>query len=137
MTGAAPSGVDDVRPDESLEHCRAQAAAWQDDARNRYGRRLDTYRVCELVDVPEAPEMDVTVTVHAIADDGLPDFTTDRTLVGRVAFLFDGCIVSGWPLPGGLWEANTDVGHGRPFGGVTHWVEFPRPLREFAAPPTT
>jgi hypothetical protein len=68
---------------------------------------------------------ELTVRIHAIAEDGLPDM--DR-LVGRVAFLFDGCIVSGWPLNGELWEADSDVGHGRPFGGVTHWIEFPEAL---------
>lgn len=68
---------------------------------------------------------ELVVRVHAIAEDGLPDM--DR-LTGRVAFLFDGCIVSGWPLRDGTWEADSDVGHGRPFGGVTHWVEFPAPI---------
>jgi hypothetical protein len=37
----------------------------------------------------------VIVKIHAVASDGLPDM--DR-LVGRVAFIFDGCVVSGWPL---------------------------------------
>lgn len=69
---------------------------------------------------------ELRVRVHAIAEDGLPG----DNLTGRVAFLFDGCIVSGWPLPGGLWEADSDVGHGRPFGGVTHWVELPVPVWE-------
>lgn len=73
----------------------------------------------------------MTVTVHEIAVDGLPDM---EALVGRVAFIFDGCIVSGWPLneddergPSDevLWEADTDVGTARPMGSVTHWVEFP------------
>lgn len=77
----------------------------------------------------------LTVRIHSIADDGLPDMDQ---LVGRVAFLFDGCIVSGWPLHvdptnhatpySGRWEADTDVGHNRTFAGVTHWVEFPEPL---------
>jgi hypothetical protein len=85
---------------------------------------------------------DMTIRVHAIAEDGLPDMDA---LTGRVAFIFDGCIVSGWPLhvdryarrttPGfgeyhGQWEANSDVGHTRPFAGVTHWVEFPVPVWE-------
>lgn len=93
----------------------------------------------------------VTVIVHEIATDGLPD---PDSLVGQVAFLFDGCIVSGWPLrlddpdvrdaydrygwrpeEGILWEANSDVGHGRPFGGVTHWVEFPEPLWQISKHP--
>lgn len=72
---------------------------------------------------------EVTVVVHEIATDGLPDMTA---LVGRVAFIFDGCIASGWPLDdedeAGLWQANSDVGHNRPFANVTHWVEFPAPV---------
>jgi len=75
---------------------------------------------------------DMTIKVHSIADDGLPP--EDMT---NVALIFDGCIVSGWPLGNGpdhdqgysgLWEADSDVGHRRPFFGVTHWVEFPMPL---------
>ncbi len=71
-----------------------------------------------------------TVVVHEIATDGLPDMDA---LTGRVAFIFDGCIVSGWPLnlreDEALWEANSDVGDpAREFRGVTHWVEFPEPV---------
>lgn len=88
-----------------------------------------------------------TFKIHEIATDGLPDM---ETLVGRVAFIFDGCIVSGWPLDpknpdinvyalydwdpktqGILWEVNSDVGHTRPFGNVTHWIEFDKPVWEF------
>lgn len=70
----------------------------------------------------------ITITVHDIAEDGLPDMDS---LTGRVAFLFDGCIVSGWPLAyGNFWEGNSDVSHGRKFLGVTHWVEFPEPVWE-------
>jgi hypothetical protein len=72
---------------------------------------------------------EVTITVHAIAEDGLPDMDA---LTGRVAFIFDGCIVSGWPLPRfDRWEANSDVGYGNHFAGVTHWVEFPEPVWEY------
>lgn len=75
------------------------------------------------------------VTVHEIQTDGLPDFSDDD-LVGRVAFIFDGCIVSGWPLirgPGETrWEADTDVGHNIPLSGVTHWIEFPMTFQEVA-----
>ena len=77
------------------------------------------------------------VKVHAIATDGLPDMDN---LTGRVAFIFDGCIVSGWPLgpaeadgdedEGVSWEADSDVGYLWPFYSVTHWIEFPRPLHE-------
>jgi hypothetical protein len=90
---------------------------------------------------------ELAVKVHEIATDGLPDMDQ---LTGRVAFIFDGCIVSGWPLTpyadfietyrkagvdhdGVLWEGNTDVSHNRPFYGVTHWVEFPAPLWEVEA----
>lgn len=75
------------------------------------------------------------VTVHEIAGDGYPDMDA---LTGRVAFIFDGCVVSGWPLHvvptdhdtpySGLWEADSDVGRPRPFDGVTHWIEFSEPL---------
>lgn len=77
---------------------------------------------------------ELTVKVHEIATDGLPDMDA---LTGRVAFIFDGCLVSGWPLPGAsaargleetLWEGNRDVSHERLFSGVTHWVEFPEPV---------
>ena len=66
------------------------------------------------------------IKVRKIADHGLPDMDN---LTGRVAFIFDGCIVSGWPLdPDGdeiPWEANDDVGRHGKFYGITHWVEFP------------
>lgn len=80
---------------------------------------------------------DLTVRVHSIAEDGLPDMSR---LTGEVAFIFDGCIVSGWPLHvdptnhdtpySGFWEADSDVGRTVKFSGVTHWVEFPRPVWE-------
>jgi hypothetical protein len=75
---------------------------------------------------------ELTVRVHSIADDGLPDMAA---LVGRVAFIWDGAIVSGWPIPAdiatgtgysGRWEPSEDR-FGGPVGGVTHWVEFPEP----------
>ena len=77
---------------------------------------------------------DLNATVHAIAEDGLPDMDA---LTGRVAFLFDGCIVSGWPLANGHWEADSDVGHTRQFACVTHWVEFPMPVRQIEKRPGT
>jgi hypothetical protein len=69
---------------------------------------------------------EMTVAVHSVAEDGLPDMDQ---LTGRVVLIFDGCLVSGWPLPrrGDLWEGNTDVAHGRPMAGVTHWIELPVP----------
>lgn len=82
--------------------------------------------------------MDITVKLHSVADDGLPDMDQ---LGGRVALVFDGCVVSGWPAGrdddgGPLWEANTDVGHNRPLHGVTHWLEFPVPVWELPLSPT-
>lgn len=73
----------------------------------------------------------ISVIVHDIEADGLPDMDE---LTGQVAFIFDGCVVSGWPLIRGpqetRWEANDDVGRGLPFEGVTHWLEFPVPVWE-------
>ena len=71
------------------------------------------------------------VTVHEIAVDGMPDM---EALTGRVAFIFDGSIVSGWPLDDvgdpGYWEGNSDVARNVKFANVTHWVEFPVPVWE-------
>lgn len=79
---------------------------------------------------------EITVKVHEVATDGLPDM---EALVGRVALIFDGCIVSGWPVDfgdteggGRGWEADRDVGNHLRFGGVTHWVEFPEALHVIA-----
>lgn len=75
---------------------------------------------------------EVTIRIHDIAEDGLPDMDA---LVGRVAFIFDHEIVSGWPLHrrdeedgSVLWEADSDIGRHGPFYGVTQWVEFPESL---------
>lgn len=90
--------------------------------------------VAELKQLREAalaaqPAVAEGMVVREIAKDGLPDM--DK-LTGRVAFIFDGCIVSGWPLdPEGdetPWEADSDVGRHGKFYGVTHWVEFARPV---------
>jgi len=85
----------------------------------------------------------VNINIREIAKDGLPDM---EVLVGRVAFIFDGCIVSGWPIDpvegidtyqrmgwdaatdGVLWEPDSDVGGGRLLADVTHWIEFSEPL---------
>lgn len=85
---------------------------------------------------------EVTIKVHSIAEDGLPDMA----VLGQVAFIFDGCVVSGWPLYSGpdrnegpysgYWEANSDVGRTVKFIGVTHWVEFPEPVRNYERPRT-
>lgn len=83
---------------------------------------------------------DMTIRVHSIAEDGLPprDPETGELTNSDIAFIFDGCIVSGWPLHAnpqdystpysGYWEADSDVGRTVKFAGVTHWVEFPNPL---------
>jgi hypothetical protein len=75
----------------------------------------------------------LTIQIHDIATDGLPDMAN---LTGRVAFLWNGAIASGWPLDNvgrpGQWETCEDALGMRPFVGVTHWVEFPVPLWELA-----
>jgi hypothetical protein len=78
---------------------------------------------------------EVTIRIHSIKDDGMPDM---EALTGRVAFIFDGCVVSGWPLRTvptrdnsaytGAWEADSDVGRNVQFEDVTHWIEFPAPV---------
>jgi hypothetical protein len=96
---------------------------------------------------PPLPANSIPVTVHPIAVDGLPQYgeDDDLELSGRVAFIFDGCVVSGWPLnlkhgsnPDGTpyWEANSDVGRTIKFAGVTHWLEFPIPVHRIAPLPT-
>lgn len=75
---------------------------------------------------------EITVVVHAIAQDGVPDMTDDQ--VGRIAFIWDGAVISGWPLNGehvtggprplDHWEPSEDR-FGGAVTGVTHWLEFP------------
>lgn len=74
----------------------------------------------------------ISVIVHEIATDGLPDFDQ---LNCRVAFIWDGNIVNGWPLlaedpSGSVWEGDHDVANTKSFGGVKQWVEFPVRLFE-------
>ncbi len=73
------------------------------------------------------------VRIHSIAEDGLPDMDE---LVGCVAFIWGGAVVSGWPIPAnvetgegysGRWEPSEDR-FGGPVSGVTHWIEFPMPV---------
>jgi len=71
--------------------------------------------------------IDATVKIHAIETDGVP---SGRLPDSRVAFIFDGCIVSGWPVGtdgngDAIWEGDSDVARGGRFDGVTHWVEIP------------
>ena len=71
---------------------------------------------------------EIKIKIHEIKTDGLPNM--DK-LTGRVAFIFDGCVVSGWPLEkDDLWEADSDVSNNKLFSGVTHWIEFPTPIWE-------
>lgn len=77
------------------------------------------------------------ITIHEIEKDGLP--AMDK-MIGRVAFIFDGSIVSGWPLAvdaGGdiPWEADSGVGKHGKFYGVTHWIELPVRVWDMTAAP--
>lgn len=71
--------------------------------------------------------------VLSIKKDGLPDM---NTLMGRVAFIFDGCIVSGWPLfpeyshDKSEWGANSDVGLNGKFLGIEKYIVFDKPIWE-------
>ena len=77
------------------------------------------------------------IEIKNIKKDGLPDMSK---LKGRVAFIYDGCIVTGWPLKGckedlgqfteDMWEGNSDVGHNSIFKGIKYYVIFPIPLFE-------
>lgn len=70
---------------------------------------------------------ELTIKLHAVAEDGLPDM---EQLTGRVAFIWDGNLISGWPSErhgGGVWEPAEDR-FGEGVLGVTHWVELPEPV---------
>lgn len=86
---------------------------------------------------------EVTVRVHAVEEDGFPK----REVIDeqRMAFVFDGAMISGWPSrldprparTGVLWEAHPDVSpraSEREFSGVTHWLEFPVPVGTLVQP---
>ena len=70
---------------------------------------------------------DITVRIHSVMIDGKPDM---HRLTGRIAFVFEGGVRSGWPVPNSedSWE---DSVTGRVFLGITHWIEFPEPLYHF------
>lgn len=76
----------------------------------------------------------LTITVHEIAVDGLPSHGDYGDSVNTVAFIVNGYVVSGWPLPDRtanglhLWRASPVVSDGRAFTGVTHWIEFSESL---------
>lgn len=67
--------------------------------------------------------------LHRVEDE-LPADLSDDALVGRVAFIWDGHVVTGWPLypehadDPSIWEPSDDRFGGR-VAGVTHWIEFP------------
>lgn len=67
--------------------------------------------------------------IKEIEIDGLPEM--DK-FAGRVAFIFDGCVVSGWPLDNGNWEANSDVGRFGEFSkdSVKKYIIFDKPIWE-------
>ena len=75
----------------------------------------------------------IGVKVYEVVKDGLPD-PADLTLVGRVAFVVGGCIISGtalqhvWEEHDGypsFWKVDTDLMPNEQLGGITHWLEFP------------
>ena len=67
--------------------------------------------------------------IYDIEKDGLYD-KSDKDLIGRTAFIFDGCVVSGWYLDNGNWEANSDVGIKGEFSGewVKKYIVFDKPV---------
>ena len=70
-----------------------------------------------------------TIIVHTISEDGLPPKDLEKAdLVGRVAFIFDGSIYSGWPINDDgeeiVWE---DGETAQKFRGVEKWIELPVP----------
>ena len=77
---------------------------------------------------------------YSITKHGLPDM--DK-LTGRVAFIWDGGIVSGWPLypehsnDPHEWEADSDVGRQGLFQGVETYVVFNKPMWEYEKQPVT
>jgi hypothetical protein len=82
-----------------------------------------------------------TIIVHTIAEDGLPPKDFEKAgLVGRVAFIFDGNIYSGWPLQeerDGMYDEDGDYPAdpneviwedsetAREYSGVKKWIELP------------
>jgi hypothetical protein len=76
----------------------------------------------------------IEVKVYDVVQDGLPD-PTDFSLIGRVAFIGGGGIISGTPVQviwemndddyPSIWQIDQDVTATKRIGGVTHWVEFP------------
>lgn len=74
------------------------------------------------------------IIVHDVATDGLPPEDFEKTgLIGRVAFIFDGDIYSGWPVglddpsdpDSMIWE-ESEFGH--KMMNVKKWIELPAPV---------
>ena len=74
--------------------------------------------------------------VYSITEDGIQHAQDAKP--GTLAFIFDGCILSGWPLKNAegyenasdsCWEGNSDVSFGK-FTGVKKYVIFDKPLWE-------
>lgn len=76
----------------------------------------------------------LSVIVHDVVKDGLPTDSrfADYDLTGRVAFVFNGHLYSGWPTSYGCWR-RTDGEDDVPKGGVDRWVEFPSAIAQLAA----
>lgn len=80
----------------------------------------------------------IITTLRSIKLDGLP--AKQHREDNHLLFLFDGCVVSGWPLLGcenktaelgrdyieSDWEANSDVGKGSVFCGVEYYLLIPK-----------
>lgn len=70
--------------------------------------------------------------VYDIKKDGMYD-QNDESLSGRIAFIFDGCIVSGWVMENGNWEADSDVGRNGEFhkDAIHKYIIFDKPIWEY------
>ncbi|PSR53910.1 hypothetical protein AHMF7605_10465 [Adhaeribacter arboris] len=72
--------------------------------------------------------MDINIKIFSIKEDGLP--STDECHTGRVAFFYQGHIISGWPTreinKDDEWEADSDVGKLGVYTGVTHYTVLPK-----------
>ena len=76
----------------------------------------------------------LVIVLHKVSEDGLPDMhDSSNDMTGRVAFIWDGNIVSGWPIKDmvdtlgrALWEPAEDR-FGGPVAGVEYWLELPTP----------
>ena len=81
----------------------------------------------------------IEIKVYNIAKDGLPnDILSKEAQTGRIGFLWDGNIYSGWPLypnhssDKSVWE-DSEFAH--KLSGVEDWVLFPRPFWDLKSTP--